>query len=274
MRLTLRALLAYLDDILESEDAEDIGKRIQESEVASALLHRVRDVMRRLRLQAPDVEESKKGLDPNTVAEYLDHVLPDERVPDFERICLESDMHLAEVASCHQILALVLGEPAEVDPASREHMYSLPQVATELEAMEARQEEGDDGRTGAVPPPPPRRPRPVVPDYLREPARKRSSSWAVAIVVLVVVAVIGWVVVDPFGLLRGDPSGTVAQGTSPGKPLTSPEHGKPTSPPPLQTDQPDGQQQLPDGATETETIVPVTGLNESPEGVSSPEPSG
>ncbi|MBN2217987.1 MAG: hypothetical protein JW719_11485 [Pirellulales bacterium] len=224
MRLTLRTLLAYLDDILEPEDAEDISHRIQESEVASALMHRIRDVMRRLRLEAPQVEETRTGPDPNTVAEYLDHILPDDRVPDFERICLESDMHLAEVASCHQILALVLGEPAEVDPTSREHMYALPQVAAELEAMEAQasEEAGGDGRTGAAPPPTPRRPRPVVPDYLREPyGRRRPFPWITAAVVLVGMIAIGVMVARHAGWLGGSGKTIAQEDTPTGQPATS-----------------------------------------------------
>ncbi len=183
MRLTLRTMLAYLDDILDPQDSEDIAKKIEESEFATELVHRTRDSMRRLRLGVPAVMGKGLGADPNTVAEYLDNTLPTDRVAEFEKVCLESDVHLAEVASSHQILTLVLGEPATIDPASRQRMYRVvdegaapPVQVDSMHAAAASTSSAQPPATGAAPPTPPRRQKPEVPDYLRE---SRSRLWPV-----------------------------------------------------------------------------------------------
>lgn len=210
MRLTLRTLLAYLDGNLQPDDAEDIGKKIEESEFATTLVHRIRDVTRRLRLGVPPVVGRGLGADPNTVAEYLEYRLADERVPELETICLESDVNLAEVAACHQILTLVLGEPAEIDPQTRQRLYGLANHVDAPPVQSDAHQPATAGFAHAAPVSPTgkrgsaaaaatpqhltdvgapalgRRPKPEVPAYLRE---SRSKLWPLlALAAMVVVA--------------------------------------------------------------------------------------
>ena len=134
MRLTLRTLLAYLHNVLDSEDAAALESKIKESAFASDLVHRIRTATQHARLGAPKLDGKGMGVDPNSVAAYLDSTLGADRAPEFERVCLESDIHLAEVAACHQILAQVLGNPADVPPNLRERVYELADMAGEPEA--------------------------------------------------------------------------------------------------------------------------------------------
>ena len=218
MRLTLRTLLAYMDGFLEGKESEEIGRKIEESKFATDLLHRLRDVMRRLRLGAPSVTERGANLDCNSVAEYLDNVLPADRVPEFEEVCLKSEMHLAEVASAHQILTMVLGEPAEIEPESRQRMYQLPEVAARadeerLAAAEAAKGLSGDGSSPALPhdvhaglpAPGTVRPKPVVPEYLREKPRRHLLPAAAAMFLLGAAAMLVLLVTGQ--LDRGKPLG-------------------------------------------------------------------
>jgi hypothetical protein len=189
MRLTLRTLLAYLDGILEKGDAEELSAKIHESEFATNQVHRIRDVTKRIRLAAPKLLGQGAGLDPNTVADYLDNTLPPERAPDFEKVCLESDVHLAEVAACHHILTMVLGEPAEVEAATRQRMYhlvgpgSLAGQTIPPPPAPIDKARGDVAAPGS--PPPLATVEPVaavrrdlqVPDYLRQSTGQRIRPW-------------------------------------------------------------------------------------------------
>ena len=147
MRLTLRTLLAYLDDTLEAHQAREIGQKVAESPPARELIERIRQVMRRRRLSAPPVLGGDPDFDANVVAQYLDSSLSDEEITRIEEKCLADDQHLAEVASCHQILTLVLGEPARVPPTARERMYDLvrdPSKAARRKAEAARHKLADN----------------------------------------------------------------------------------------------------------------------------------
>jgi hypothetical protein len=123
VRLTLRTLLAYLDDTLEPAQAKLIGQKVAESDTARELIARIKEVTRQRRLAAPTATGGK--LDADVIAGYLDNTLPAEQLAEVEQLCLASDVHLAELAACHQILTLVLGEPALVPPTAKQRMYGL-----------------------------------------------------------------------------------------------------------------------------------------------------
>ncbi len=125
MRLTLRTLLAYLDDTLEPAQTKLIGEKVAATPEAQQLIERIKEVVRRRRLTTPPTSGPDAKTDANTVAEYIDSVLPPDQLAQVEEICLGSDVHLAEVAACHQILTVVLSEPVLVPPTAKRRMYSV-----------------------------------------------------------------------------------------------------------------------------------------------------
>lgn len=217
MRLTLRTMLAWLDDVLDPADAEVLGQKIEANDFASKLVERIRGVITKLRLGAPKTIGVGIGRDANSVAEYLDSRLAEERVAEFEKTCLESDILLSETACCHQILSLVLHKPANVSTELRDRVYAM---STEAQATPPAAEqptaEHSKGLNGALPAPeaPPQTapaakspaktstaptPKPAeVPDYMK--SGSSSAFWPyVGVVALVfVLAFIALRAMGPF----------------------------------------------------------------------------
>lgn len=230
MRLTLRTLIAYLDDELQPDQAKEIGQKLTESSYATALVDRIKEVMRRRRLSAPELFGKGAGLDPNLVAEYLDSELTPAEVVDVEKICLDSDMHLAEVAACHQILTLVLGDPVEVRQETRSRMYGLGPVAAGdavrandfMGALPARESRSipmiasteHSSHSGAT--------DQALPDYL-QPQTSWKRSGMLALVLLIGV---GWI-----NLLMRDPTmtGQLRPGARPEEERLSSDKGTATA---------------------------------------------
>lgn len=126
MRLTLRTLLAYLDDRLSPANARELGQKISASPFARELAERIKGVVRKRRLAKS--EPGQKSIDANLIAEYLDDQLTPELVALIEKEILASDQSLAEVAATHQILGL-LADPLEIDENLRKRLYQMDPVA-------------------------------------------------------------------------------------------------------------------------------------------------
>lgn len=125
MRLTLRTLLAYMDNMLEPADAEALRVKIEESEFAKVLMARIEAAVRQPRLSSLPLDEKGLGLDANSIAQYLDNTLAPELVPELEQFLLQSDMQLAEVAACHQALASILDSEPIISPELRHRVRCL-----------------------------------------------------------------------------------------------------------------------------------------------------
>ncbi|MDB5353411.1 MAG: hypothetical protein JWN86_4658 [Planctomycetota bacterium] len=123
MRLTLRTLLAWLDDTLPPAEVRQIGQQVAETPLAQELVDRIHRVTRQRRLTVPS-DSGHEGVDPNVVASYIGDTLTAEQVAEYEKRCLTSDVYLAEIASVHQILSL-LAQRAKVPPEARQRMYHL-----------------------------------------------------------------------------------------------------------------------------------------------------
>ncbi|MEP3479669.1 MAG: hypothetical protein ABJZ55_10510 [Fuerstiella sp.] len=136
MRLTLRTLLAYLDDRLDPSNARELGQKISSSPFARELAQRIKGVVRKRRLASDQADQ--KTIDGNLIAEYLDDQLTPELVALIEKEILASDHSLAEVAAAHQILGL-LADPLDVNENLKQRLYQMDPVA-QVEAGEAMTE--------------------------------------------------------------------------------------------------------------------------------------
>ena len=125
MRLTLRTLLAYLDDTLEANEARVIGEKLATNESAQELVEKIRRIRRSRSIATPITSANDFTSDPNIVAQYLNDNLSADQVTQVEESCLKSDIHLAEISACHQILTHVLSEQIRVPPTARQRMYKL-----------------------------------------------------------------------------------------------------------------------------------------------------
>jgi hypothetical protein len=224
VRLTLRTLLAYLDDTLEPAQAKLIGQKVAESDTAQELIARIREVTRRRRITTPSATGPGAKVDPNTVAEYLDNVLDSDKLAEVEQLALASDVHLAEIAACHQILTLVMGEPATVPPLAYKRMYELvkppesnpnhrPPVRREQEELPAENREVDETlRLGL----------PIL----------RTSNWNNRLILLggvaaalILLGIAIWQLLPSFHTFEPGGDGGQVQAT-PGRPTTSEAKGK------------------------------------------------
>ncbi len=192
MRLTVRTLLAWIDEVLGPAEHDELAGKVASSPVARPLIERIRSAVESPALPAPPPAGRGLADDPNTAAEFLDNVLDGDRLAAFERVCIDSDLHLADVASAHRVLAELHRDPAALEP---------------FEATSGRAALGAARMAGAVPTIETAFPRRSVPVKETPAASRRRGTawwaWLSAAVALLLVVALGGVLLSLTGG-RGD----------------------------------------------------------------------
>jgi hypothetical protein len=193
MRLTLRTLLSWKDGMLGDEAARDLAAKVEGSDAARRLVARIEEVSGRPTVSATAPDATGFAAAANSTAEYLDNVLPADRLGEFERVCFASDAQLAETAATHELLAeLSRSPPAPLDAKARKRLLAVVQARAVgadrpgLEQQDAVTIEFPAARRagGAVPARPPR------------PASAPTAAWllvaAAVLLLAALVGVLGW----------------------------------------------------------------------------------
>ncbi|MFO1064039.1 MAG: hypothetical protein U0892_09265 [Pirellulales bacterium] len=144
MRLTLRTLLAYRDRVLNPAEMDDMHRRVQQSPTAGKLVKRIDELAARKQILAPPVDGKGLGSDANSIAEYLDDTLRKDQVPELERICLESDSQLSELAQCHNLLTTAMLTAVEVPAQLRDRVLRLADPAERDRLLAQRSMSADE----------------------------------------------------------------------------------------------------------------------------------
>jgi hypothetical protein len=192
MRLTVRTLLAWIDEVLGPAEHGELAGKVASSPVARPLIERIRSAVESPALPAPPPAGRGLADDPNTAAEFLDNVLDGDRLAAFERVCIDSDLHLADVASAHRVLAELHRDPAALEL---------------FEATSGRAALGAARMAGGVPTIETGTPRRGVPVREAPAASRRRGTpwwaWLSAAVALLLVVALGGVLLSLTGG-RGD----------------------------------------------------------------------
>lgn len=122
MRLTLRTLIAFRDQVLSEDQQNQLTDRIKNNELARTLLTRIEESSQ------CGVGDELLALDANVTSNYLDSSLTDLATQQYEEVAITNSDLLSEVADCHRMLASYgerLADNTKEDVHFRNRLYSV-----------------------------------------------------------------------------------------------------------------------------------------------------
>ena len=100
-----------------------VREKLRDSEFATEVNERI-EAITAVHVDHVAIEQGKLMPDPDRVAEYLDNVMKQNEVMEFELLCLDNEAWLAEVASCHNVLAEFLQAPISIAPVHQRQLQT------------------------------------------------------------------------------------------------------------------------------------------------------
>lgn len=140
MQLTLRTLIALRDNMLPPAEHEQLTRKLSDSNAGQLLSQKIERLLKepqlvdQSHLKSAHQQYSEEGTSADLVAQYIDNIIDEEIIENFESSAVLSDQLLLEIAECHQILATLSVVPEAGKPLARnETRYLTSQIKKVLE---------------------------------------------------------------------------------------------------------------------------------------------
>lgn len=127
MRLALQTLFCNQSSSgVDSNERARFETDARKSQVSSKFLNKIRQVISSPLTSAPEVFADESFPDANIVAEYIDCQLDSSEIAnEYERVCSENPVILAEVADCYDVLNNYLPRPTTAPKNCRRRLYYI-----------------------------------------------------------------------------------------------------------------------------------------------------
>ncbi|MFM8327050.1 MAG: hypothetical protein ACKN9U_19495, partial [Pirellulaceae bacterium] len=138
MRITLRTLIAGQCGLLNAQQQATLDERLQQHAAAKSLYQHLGRLRQSTTPRTPPLSGTGLGIDPASVAAYLQRQLPADQSQAFERLAIESDQVLDELLAV-AALAPEMSGPQGLSSDRIERVLAIGMTESQPEAVGGRE---------------------------------------------------------------------------------------------------------------------------------------